>query len=279
MFCPMHYGFLARSQEEEMRRAAEERARREEEEARKWMSQIKVEEQGEGECGRWQGWWGPQQPGDHRHGGLCGRMGSVPPTARFGPALPSIPSPVVHMPSTSLVPCSCLLPGAVRPLYPCPAEDDKAGSLVRYLCPALLPQHVSLVLWPVPVVPLAQEGDETGARHATHARPAPCTPTPTMYVPARVPPCPAEGDETGAAGESLLAALEAHVKGAKIVGLEALALEFGLRTADAIERIRALEAMGRLTGVMDERGKVGVPPPWPRGCNGGCLAGCVLEVG
>lgn len=36
-----------------MRRAAEERARREEEEARKWMSQIKVEEQGEGECGRW----------------------------------------------------------------------------------------------------------------------------------------------------------------------------------------------------------------------------------
>ena len=34
-----------------MRRAAEERARREEEEAAKWMGQISVEEQGEGEWG------------------------------------------------------------------------------------------------------------------------------------------------------------------------------------------------------------------------------------
>jgi hypothetical protein len=36
-----------------------------------------------------------------------------------------------------------------------------------------------------------------------------------------------------------------------------IALEFGMRTTDVIDRIKGLEAMGRLTGVMDERGKVG----------------------
>ncbi len=38
--------------------------------------------------------------------------------------------------------------------------------------------------------------------------------------------------------------------------LEALAGELGLRVAEVIERLRGLEEAGRLTGVMDERGKV-----------------------
>ena len=37
--------------------------------------------------------------------------------------------------------------------------------------------------------------------------------------------------------------------------LEELAAEFGLRTADAVSRVQALESMGRITGVMDDRGK------------------------
>lgn len=38
--------------------------------------------------------------------------------------------------------------------------------------------------------------------------------------------------------------------------LEQLATEFKLRTTDVIDRVHGLEAMGHLTGVMDERGKV-----------------------
>jgi DDRGK domain len=43
--------------------------------------------------------------------------------------------------------------------------------------------------------------------------------------------------------------------------LDELAAEFGLRTQDVISRIQGLEAMGRLTGIMDDRGKVGKPCP------------------
>ncbi|GIL86390.1 hypothetical protein Vretifemale_14722 [Volvox reticuliferus] len=64
-----------------------------------------------------------------------------------------------------------------------------------------------------------------------------------------------EGDESGASAESLLAQFVAYIRSRKTVPLEALALEFGMRTSDVIDRIRALEAAGRLTGVMDERGK------------------------
>ena len=46
-----------------------------------------------------------------------------------------------------------------------------------------------------------------------------------------------------------------HVKARKLVVLEELAAEFGLRTAEAVSRVQALESMGRLTGVMDDRGK------------------------
>ena len=44
----------------------------------------------------------------------------------------------------------------------------------------------------------------------------------------------------------------------KTVSIEQLATEFRLRSVDVIDRIRGLEDMGRLTGVMDDRGKVRV---------------------
>lgn len=47
-----------------------------------------------------------------------------------------------------------------------------------------------------------------------------------------------------------------YIKARKAVPLDTLALEFGLRTTDAIDRIHAMEEAGRLTGVMDDRGKV-----------------------
>ncbi|MEW5305207.1 MAG: hypothetical protein WDW36_007764 [Sanguina aurantia] len=46
-----------------------------------------------------------------------------------------------------------------------------------------------------------------------------------------------------------------YIKARKAVPLDTLALEFGLRTTDAIARIHAMEEAGRLTGVMDDRGK------------------------
>eukprot|EP00850_Spirogloea_muscicola_P000967 SM000003S11212 [mRNA] locus=s3:1577286:1577989:- [translate_table: standard] len=41
----------------------------------------------------------------------------------------------------------------------------------------------------------------------------------------------------------------------KCVVLEDLAAEFGLRTQEVVSRVLALEQMGRISGVMDERGK------------------------
>jgi hypothetical protein len=41
----------------------------------------------------------------------------------------------------------------------------------------------------------------------------------------------------------------------KVVVLEELAGEFGMKTQDAIDRVTKLEAMGRITGVIDDRGK------------------------
>ncbi|GFR50077.1 hypothetical protein Agub_g12221 [Astrephomene gubernaculifera] len=64
-----------------------------------------------------------------------------------------------------------------------------------------------------------------------------------------------DGDESGAAAADQLSRLEAYVRGRKTVPLEEAALELGMRSAEAVERIRSLEAAGRLTGVMDERGK------------------------
>lgn len=52
-----------------------------------------------------------------------------------------------------------------------------------------------------------------------------------------------------------------------------IATEFKLRTTDVIDRIHGLEAMGRLTGVMDERGKV--RRPWLCRCL--CSFTCLLQ--
>lgn len=46
-----------------------------------------------------------------------------------------------------------------------------------------------------------------------------------------------------------------YIKKHKCVQLEDLAAEFHLRTQDAISRVLSLEKMGRLSGVMDDRGK------------------------
>ena len=57
--------------------------------------------------------------------------------------------------------------------------------------------------------------------------------------------------------QGLLAQFIDYIKQRKTVPLEQLATEFKLRTTEVIDRVQGLEAMGRLTGVMDERGKVG----------------------
>ena len=53
----------------------------------------------------------------------------------------------------------------------------------------------------------------------------------------------------------LLAEFVDYIAEKKVVVLEELAAEFGLRTQDAVSRVQALEQMGRITGVMDDRGK------------------------
>ncbi|GAB4817445.1 hypothetical protein N2152v2_004491 [Parachlorella kessleri] len=46
-----------------------------------------------------------------------------------------------------------------------------------------------------------------------------------------------------------------HIKARKTVALDELAAEFGMKTQEAIQRLQTLEEQGRLTGVMDDRGK------------------------
>lgn len=46
-----------------------------------------------------------------------------------------------------------------------------------------------------------------------------------------------------------------HVKETKVNQLEDLALHFNLKTQEVIERLENLQEMGRITGVMDDRGK------------------------
>ncbi|KAI4333818.1 hypothetical protein L6164_018579 [Bauhinia variegata] len=53
----------------------------------------------------------------------------------------------------------------------------------------------------------------------------------------------------------LLADFVEYIKKHKCVPLEDLAAEFKLRTQECINRITSLESMGRLSGVMDDRGK------------------------
>ena len=53
----------------------------------------------------------------------------------------------------------------------------------------------------------------------------------------------------------LLNAVDANAQKKKVVVLEELAGEFGMKTQDAIDRVTKLEAMSRITGVIDDRGK------------------------
>lgn len=55
--------------------------------------------------------------------------------------------------------------------------------------------------------------------------------------------------------EALLTRLVEYICRRKTVAMDEVGAEFGLRTADAIQRVQALEAEGRITGVMDDRGK------------------------
>lgn len=58
------------------------------------------------------------------------------------------------------------------------------------------------------------------------------------------------GDET-----ALLARFVARVRDGRIVVVEDLAAEFGLRTEDAVRRLTELEKNGTISGVFDDRGK------------------------
>ncbi|GAB4849658.1 hypothetical protein Ancab_004453 [Ancistrocladus abbreviatus] len=55
--------------------------------------------------------------------------------------------------------------------------------------------------------------------------------------------------------QDLLSDFVEYIKKHKCVPLEDLAAEFRLRTQDCINRIMSLESIGRLSGVMDDRGK------------------------
>lgn len=65
-----------------------------------------------------------------------------------------------------------------------------------------------------------------------------------------------EGAEADGEDEAtLLSRFVEHIKACKVNVLEELGGEFGLKTSDVIQRVRALEAMGHLSGVIDDRGK------------------------
>ncbi|XP_068709682.1 DDRGK domain-containing protein 1-like [Montipora foliosa] len=61
--------------------------------------------------------------------------------------------------------------------------------------------------------------------------------------------------ETAEQSEALLEEFINYIKQTKVVLLEELACQFGLRTQDAIDRLQALQEMERITGVTDDRGK------------------------
>lgn len=55
--------------------------------------------------------------------------------------------------------------------------------------------------------------------------------------------------------EQLLDRMVEYIKKRKTVAMEDVAAEFNLKVVDAISRVQSLEAAGRITGVMDDRGK------------------------
>lgn len=56
-------------------------------------------------------------------------------------------------------------------------------------------------------------------------------------------------------GEELLNNMVEYIKTKKMVPLEDMAAQFGIRTADVIEKVKQLEGDKRITGIMDDRGK------------------------
>jgi len=64
-----------------------------------------------------------------------------------------------------------------------------------------------------------------------------------------------EEDAEGDKAENKLQQFVDYVKANKVVVLEDLAAHFKMRTQDAIDRVTALQEEGRLTGVVDDRGK------------------------
>lgn len=62
-------------------------------------------------------------------------------------------------------------------------------------------------------------------------------------------------DEIADESQSLLSELITYVKETKIVMIEELAAKFKIKSIDAKMRLEALEKMGQITGVMDDRGK------------------------
>ena len=65
------------------------------------------------------------------------------------------------------------------------------------------------------------------------------------------------GEEGGAEAEDegLLVKFVTYIKQQKVAVLEDLASEFGLKVVDVISRVQALEQMGYISGVVDDRGK------------------------
>ena len=55
--------------------------------------------------------------------------------------------------------------------------------------------------------------------------------------------------------QALLQQFVDYIQRQKVVLMEDLASHFSLRTQEAISRVQDLQAMGRLTGVIDDRGK------------------------
>lgn len=62
-------------------------------------------------------------------------------------------------------------------------------------------------------------------------------------------------EEAAAEDQGLLGRFIDYIQSRKMVPIEEAATEFGLRSSEVVDRIQGLESMGRLTGVMDERGK------------------------
>jgi len=61
--------------------------------------------------------------------------------------------------------------------------------------------------------------------------------------------------DESAESDNLLQEFIQYIKKAKVVSTEELASRFKLRAQEAVDRIRALEAEGSITGVIDDRGK------------------------